>query len=225
MLNGKLVLGYCPIGNGSMVNPFDRIFDLKQDISKSIENVDAVVFWGGRDINPELYGDEPHPMNQASGDVGLSPRDEFEWKAMAYCIANNIPIIGVCRGAQMACAKAGGWLIQHVDRHGASHLVKTSDGELFNVTSCHHQMMYPYEVDHELLAWSHTNLSGIYEGPNGNSVSDYMKNHKEPEIVFFPRIRALAIQGHPEWVERADNSRFVSFCNEQVASKLLQLVN
>jgi len=225
MLNGKLVLGYCPMGNGNSVEPFDQVFDLKQDVSKGFANVDAVVFWGGRDINPDLYGDSPHPLNQAGKDNGLTHRDEFEWKAMAYCIANNIPIIGVCRGAQMACAKAGGWLIQHVDRHGVGHLVKTNEGELFNVTSAHHQMMYPYEVEHELLAWSHTPLSGVYEGENGESVAKFMANQKEPEIVFFPRIRALAIQGHPEWVERKESSRFVAFCNEQITSRLLQLVN
>ena len=225
MIDNKLVLGYSPLGNGDSIAPFDQLFELKQDITLSLDNVDAVVFWGGRDINPSLYGEDSHPYNQASHDRDLSPRDAFEWKAMTYCIAHNIPIIGVCRGAQLVCAKAGGTLIQHVEGHGNSHLVTTDSGELFNVTSSHHQMMYPYEVEHELLAWTHYAKSRRYEGAGGCDLSSLMKDKKEAEIVLFPRIRALAIQGHPEWVQTPESSRFVSFCNNSIAEKLLQLVN
>ena len=211
----NLVLGYCPEGNGHTIAPFDRVFGKQQDISKSIQGVDAVVFWGGTDIHPSLYGEEAHPKSQAYGSTP-SKRDLFEWNAMKYCKTNNIPMIGVCRGAQLMCAFAGGTLIQHVHGHvggRGNHAVNTKGHEkFFDVTSCHHQMMYPFNVHHDMLAWSAAKMSDRYESADGYID---MAGKVEPEIVFFPDINGLAIQGHPEW---AVTSAFADYCNEMILS-------
>ena len=222
MLNGKLVLGYCPVGNGNDIFPFDKIFEEKRNIaSDGFDDVDCVVFWGGEDIHPSLYNEDAHPFNQSRGKYPSS-RDEFEWKAMSYCRINDIPMIGVCRGAQMMCAKAGGFLIQDVSGHGSQHTVKTLEGEVFGVTSCHHQMMYPFDVEHELIAWSTNNMSRHYGGAKGVDLALMMQKRVEPEIVYFPRLNGLAIQGHPEWAQ--EKSRFVEYTNQLIRSKLLQNV-
>lgn len=219
MLNGKLCLGYCPQGTGT-VFPFNAVFPERKNLLGGFEGVDAVVLWGGEDIHPSYYNEKPHPMNQARHYPAPSKRDRFEWKVMLYCLMHGIPIIGVCRGAQFLCAFAGGYLIQHVDNHHSDHYVKTNDGREFEVTSCHHQMMYPYEVEHELLAWSSSKRSTIYEG--AGSINDQgMQVKPEAEIVYFPRVRGLAIQGHPEWAR--ESSEFVSYVNEMVRSRLLEL--
>lgn len=54
-----------------------------------------VIFWGGTDINPELYGEKPSPYTQ----IPDKYRDNIETQQALYCIKNNIPIIGICRGA------------------------------------------------------------------------------------------------------------------------------
>lgn len=223
MLNGKLCLGYCPEGNGHSIYPFNKIFPQGKNIKDGFEGVDAVVFWGGMDIHPTLYGEGFHPFNQASGSIP-SKRDLFEWKVMLYCHVNKIPMIGVCRGAQLMCAFAGGTLIQHVDGHvgGGDHEVTTSEGEKFHVTSCHHQMMYPYNVEHDLLAWSTHNLSDSYEGAFRSKMT-IMDGKKEPEVVYFPDINGLAIQGHPEWA--GPDSDFVEYCQSLVRSHLLTEVD
>ena len=213
-------LGYCPIGNGNSVAPFNRVFSEKQDISISLDGVDAVVFWGGTDISPTLYNHDFHPFSQASRG-GLSNRDMFEWQAMKYCKLNNIPMIGVCRGAQMLCAFAGGYLIQHVNNHGTDHEMTTSDGQVMRTTSCHHQMMYPYNIPHEILAWSTEKLSKTYEGEVGEDLSDRMISRVEPEVVYFPTVKGLAIQGHPEW---AIGSEFAEYCNNLIREKLFNTV-
>ena len=217
--NVKLTLGYCPIGNGDTIAPFDRVFAYKKDISKSISGVDAVVFWGGTDIHPSLYKEKLHPKNQAYGDRP-SHRDVFEWKAMQYCKANKIPMIGVCRGAQLMTAFVGGRLIQHVTGHVGGkgrHVVCTKDDNFFDVTSCHHQMMYPFDVPHEMLAWSNVHLSDQYETADG--LVD-MKGKVEPEIVYYPEVNGLAIQGHPEW---AIQSTFADYCNGLIEAQLLAI--
>jgi len=210
-------LGYCPIGNGTSIAPFDKVFSKQQDISVSFAGVDAVVFWGGTDIAPTLYGHDFHPYSQATRQ-GLSSRDNFEWNAMKYCKVNNIPMIGVCRGAQMLCAFAGGYLIQHAAGHGSNHRMVTHTGVVMNTTSCHHQMMYPFNIPHEMLAWSSDKMSTIYEGEAGEDISDRMVGRPEPEIVYFPTIRGLAIQGHPEW---AVDTPFSAYCNDLIESRLL----
>lgn len=210
-------LGFCPIGNGDSISPFDEIFTDSGDISKEgLDGCDAVVFWGGTDVHPSFYGEKAHMKSQAQYERP-SMRDEFERKAMLACIARGIPMIGVCRGAQLMCAVAGGSIIQDVTDHNISHGVLTSTGESFLVSSAHHQMMNPWDVPHTLLAWSSKPLSRHYQDGKHQSVPE-MKQHPEPEIVYFPKIKGLAIQGHPEWVD--PTTPFTQYCNKAIMEYL-----
>jgi GMP synthase-like glutamine amidotransferase len=215
-------LGYSPWGNGHQVYPFDAIFTEKQDCFESgFDGVNAFVLWGGTDIHPSYYGQQHHSWSGAP--VNPSVRDQFEWQAMKYCKAHGIPMIGVCRGAQFLCAFAGGKLIQDVSGHGTSHTMTTSEGEVMTTTSSHHQMLDVFGTNHELLAWSSTNRSDHYYGERSVTPAHINLNtFKEPEVVFFPDIKALAIQGHPEWADESD--RFVEYCIEQVQSCLFNEV-
>lgn len=207
------VLGYSPWGNGTSVHPLDEIFDRKQDCTKQgFEGIDAFVLWGGTDIPAAFYRQQPSRMNQQQGDP--TNRDVWEWNAINYCVSAGIPIIGICRGAQMLCAAAGGSLFQDVEGHGTGwHSVKTVSGEVMQTTTCHHQMMDLRNTDHTLLAWSLLNLSDKYisEG-EVDLINELPPGFKEPELVLFPKLNALAIQGHPEWmkVDHAYTQYFLS---------------
>lgn len=216
-------LAYSPWGNGNSIYPFDALFDNAVNAyDKGFKGVDAFLLWGGTDIHPSFYDAQPHRTNQAS--ALPSERDVWEWQAMKHCKANNIPIIGVCRGAQFMCAFAGGKLIQHVSGHDMGHhKVVTKDGDLFDVTSAHHQMLDLTDTTHELIAWTPTKLSAFYYGERSETPPTLAHSlrtdaFKEPEIVFFPEFKGLAIQGHPEWAEV--NSDFVNKTNELVVEYL-----
>ena len=213
-----LTLGYMPDGTGT-VFPFNETFKYGQNVLKDgFDGVDALVLWGGEDIAPIYYNETRHPKNQ-NWDGVPSKRDANEWKAMQYAKMHNIPIIGVCRGAQFLCAFSGGTLIQHTTGHHQNHLMTTSEGEIIETSSCHHQMMYPFAVpNYELLAWSTEGRSTCYEGQEGQVYSD-MKSRVEVEVVYFPQTRGLAIQGHPEWCEQ--DSEFARYCNRMVRERLL----
>lgn len=165
-------------------------------ISVDPDELDAesiLILWGGGDISPSLY--KSKVSIRGGGSEQPNQRDAIEWAMTQQAIKLQIPIIGVCRGAQMLCAAAGGKLIQHFDNHaGRNHEITTVEGDRLTVNSLHHQLMYPFEVDHELLAWSSTNLSQEYH--------DEYKVLKEipcePELVVFPKIRGIAVQWHPE---------------------------
>lgn len=197
-----MLIAYSPYGNGHSIWPFGKVFNQAVSLDKMIAKPDAILLWGGTDVHPSFYNEVRHDTSQAS--ALPSDRDKFEWKAMMWAKANNIPIIGVCRGAQFINVFAGGKLVQHCNGHHKDHLVTCEDGEIFSVTSSHHQMLRLDGTDGQLLAWSRERLSTFYV--NGDNEAVHID--KEPEIVFYPSIKALAIQGHPEWVD--DKSRFVN---------------
>ena len=216
-----LTLGHVGMGTGD-VEPFDQRYDTGMLVNaKAIQNgcdIDALVIWGGEDISPSIYGDMVSRYTHAPSVP--SRRDRIEMDACMAAIDRGIPIIGVCRGAQLVCALAGGRLIQHVNGHSGSHMMETSEGDLIRTTSVHHQMMYPFDVECELLAWSETNRSDVYI--IGNDQTDpSMENKCEPEVVWFPEIKALAIQGHPEFVSNPDTDPFVQYCMRMVDQYIL----
>lgn len=206
-------LGYLGYGTGSF-RPFDQVFAHGKPVTpEDVSNgaCDAVVIWGGEDIATSLYGEEGGVWTGA--DRYLSKRDTIERDACNAAIAKGIPIIGVCRGAQLLCAMAGGKLVQHVEGHNrGDHDVTTSDGRTIITTSYHHQMMWPYDVEHEMLAVSSKKRSRIYAFNASNVKNSISKD--EPEVVWFPKIKGLAIQGHPEFMD--DTDEFVGYCNELV---------
>lgn len=154
---------------------------------------DVIVVWGGADISPSLYKREKSHLCWA--DEVPSRRDQVEWDMMQRAIALNIPIIGICRGAQMLCAAAGGYLMQHVNGHGGSHHVETYKGDLITTNSIHHQMMVPLGTEHEVLAQIPVDKlrSDVYW--DGNQKVDHKQ---EPEFIYFNKVRGFAVQWHPE---------------------------
>lgn len=215
-----LTLGYVGIGTGTL-EPFDQRYPegklvSVEDIALG-EGIDALVIWGGGDISPTLYNSGVARWCGASAE--LSRNDKVESAAISAAITRGIPIIGVCRGAQLCCAMAGGKLIQHVDGHaGGNHEITDNKGNKHITTSVHHQMMYPWDVDHELIAWSSSRRSRVYQ-TDLTDVDPVACEKVEPEIVWFPKIKALAIQGHPEFMR--DDDPFVNYCMTLVDQYIL----
>lgn len=188
-------------------------------IVDDMRDADLVVFTGGEDVNPELYGKRPHPTTWFS-----RQRDRLEVEEFEEARDRNKKIIGICRGSQLMCALAGGILVQH-QRHPMIHSIKTSDGRTIYTTSTHHQRQYPWggkKPNFKLLAWAPSRFSPFSQG---EGKEDNMANSKRPEaeIVLYPDIKALAIQGHPEMVYPARTEweqEFIGYCREQLDSHM-----
>ncbi|MDR5700430.1 gamma-glutamyl-gamma-aminobutyrate hydrolase family protein [Agromyces aerolatus] len=121
-----------------------------------VARMDAVVVVGGDDVDPRRYGEAPGPFT-----TYVDPeRDEFESALIEAAIDRGVPLLGVCRGAQLLNVVLGGALIQHLptgegESHGSyayprahrSHPVSTLPGSLAaklygataRVNSFHHQ--------------------------------------------------------------------------------------
>lgn len=201
------------MGYGQVFDPWDHTSDEFRDIPWLKENItkfDLVVLGGGADIHPHLYGHQ-----KAGAYTGEQPswRDKMEKEICDIAIANKKPIFGICRGAQMVCVAAGGKLIQHLDQHpGGRHPIETNDGRTIEMTSAHHQMMWPLGIQHEVLAWHNKSRKSchswryyIKDYPGDVNVEGdnvYPKDidpMKDLEAVYFPTINAVGIQGHPEF--------------------------
>lgn len=98
--------------------------------------VDALVLAGGRDVDARRYGAEPHE----AADPPATDRDEWEIALARVALDRGVPLLGICRGAQVLTVALGGTLVQHVPdlpgagahKHGpgefASHTVRTVTG-------------------------------------------------------------------------------------------------
>ena len=158
---------------------------------KTIEEADLVLFPGGSDISPELYGHKKHPKTHP-----FKSRDQEEVHAYRKAEALGKKIFGTCRGAQLICAlQPGGMLIQDQPNPGY-HSIKTIDGRELQVNSLHHQAQYPFKMnegDYKILAWS-DNILSFHQG----GLEEELHPKKECEIVYYPKAKALGVQHHPE---------------------------
>jgi gamma-glutamyl-gamma-aminobutyrate hydrolase PuuD len=175
--------------------PFARYGEFEFDAQKFIKDPKQfrlVVLTGGEDINPGLYGQR---TIEEVKNVNII-RDSREVYLATLAIANRIPIVGICRGAQLLNVMGGGSLIQHCDNHNYWHKMTVVGGKSITVSSTHHQMMVP-PPNARMLGWSTKRESTIYKTSKRRTNKPTM----ETEVVFLPKIFALAVQYHPEYMK------------------------
>lgn len=179
-----------------------------------IKGKELLVLHGGSDISPALYNQE---VGRAHASNKLSQRDYQEVEMVKRAQELGIPILGICRGAQLLCALGGGSLWQHVDNHvGGSHKLIMGD-KVFPTNSYHHQLMRP-TPEMEVLAVSEC-LS-----PQKWAAEELPEDSTdpEPEIVYFPQHNAIGVQGHPEWLGHGHMLNVITrqLCKERLNVRL-----
>src|SRR3954464_9126509 len=87
------------------------------DPSAVLAKVDGVLLTGGLDVDPELYGEAPHPSTETAPE-----RDRFEIPLSTAAVAQDVPLFAICRGVQVLNVAAGGTLVQDIPTTVASDL-------------------------------------------------------------------------------------------------------
>jgi hypothetical protein len=124
--------------------------------------------------------------------------------------------VTITKLAQFLTVLSGGKLIQHVTGHavGSTHGITFREGRYqgatMQITSTHHQMMFPYKMrdeDYSIIAVSSFYMSNTYLDGR-NEENELPDDFEECEIVFYPKTNSLCIQGHPEFSNCPEETRF-----------------
>jgi gamma-glutamyl-gamma-aminobutyrate hydrolase PuuD len=86
------------------------------DAPGPLDDVHGLVLTGGSDVDPAIYGADPHPENGPSDRA----RDDYESALLREALARDMPVLAICRGMQLLNVVRGGTLIQHLpnaDKH------------------------------------------------------------------------------------------------------------
>ncbi len=184
--------------------------DLAQEYFK---RADGVLFTGGLDYPPKLYGEKPHETIQEQ----TPERTKADLKLMRLALASPKPSLGICAGLQLCNIAAGGALIQHLPtaeahtrkaEEDSAHAVELGKGsllaELFGagtiqVNSSHHQAADPKRIGKGLRITARA-TDGTIEGIE----------KMRPGGRFF-----LCVQWHPERILNPAHRRkiFKAFIN------------
>ena len=75
-----------------------------------LDSLHALVITGGYDLDPAAYDQQPHPTT----DQPRSARDAWEFALLEGALQRGLPVLGICRGAQVLNVALGGTLHQHL---------------------------------------------------------------------------------------------------------------
>jgi putative glutamine amidotransferase len=81
-----------------------------EGIDETLDALDGLLFSGGSDLDPDLYGQETHAETN-----GVVPeRDRAELALLRAALERDMPVLAVCRGSQVLNVARGGDLVQHL---------------------------------------------------------------------------------------------------------------
>ncbi|MGH3320107.1 MAG: gamma-glutamyl-gamma-aminobutyrate hydrolase family protein [Streptosporangiaceae bacterium] len=141
----------------------------------------GLVLSGGPDVDPGLYGEQPHPRTC----VGSAADDAAEVGLARTMLGLGVPVLGVCRGFQLLNVALGGDLVQHLPdvvghvRHAPApgrfgrHPVTVAEGSRCHVAvggtaevySHHHQAVRRLAEPLVAAAWSDDGVVEAGEAP------------------------------------------------------------
>lgn len=94
-------------------------------VEETLSVLDGVVFSGGADVDPGMYGADAHPET----DVPQARRDAGELALLQAALERDLPTLAICRGFQLLNVARGGDLIQHLPEEIGNDVHKQVPGE------------------------------------------------------------------------------------------------
>lgn len=163
--------------------------DDEEEICQLMDMVQGVLFTGGHDVSPNVYGEEP--VNESV--VSCEIRDNMERTALRICLEQDKSVLGICRGIQFINAALGGTLYQDLPTQ-------------YESTIEHHQSA-PYNIPvHKVNIIEGTPLHNLV----GNSTIDVNSYHHQAVKKLAPELSVMAISEDEliEGVYREDKKFF-----------------
>ena len=132
-----------------------------------IAMADGLLLPGGGDLRPSLYGEAAHPSFSAA-EAG---RDDYELELARRAVDANLPLLAICRGAQVLNVACGGSLVQHIP---------DQVGTLVN----HEQRETPHTIAHEVWVTNGSLLESLMrETLEGDACPVNSRHHQAPAAL------------------------------------------
>lgn len=189
--------------------PSLRFIDLSKvaydAIRDSLALCDGLLLSGGEDIYPGLYGKEYDTLR-----CGTFNRERDAYEMLAFQLASEkaIPILGICRGMQFINVAMGGSLwIDLPEDLGTANTHRTGDEDWSEhiVTIMPSTLLASLHSSSSVMVASnhHQGIEKLAEGLIPAAFSNDMLieaiQKPDPQIHYL-----LAVQWHPEWMDRSD---------------------
>jgi len=94
-------------------------------VEETLDVLDGIIFSGGADVDPSIYGAEPHPET----DRPQAHRDAGELALLRAALERDLPTLAICRGFQLLNVVRGGDLVQHLPEEVGHQAHKEVPGE------------------------------------------------------------------------------------------------
>jgi len=98
-------------GGISVLLPPQHVDD--EIVDRVLDGLDGLIITGGRDVDPGAYGQDRHPATDEANEYNRL-RDAWEFELLKGAIRRGLPVLGICRGAQVLNVALGGTLHQHL---------------------------------------------------------------------------------------------------------------
>lgn len=176
-------------------------------------NISVIGFSGS--VSPEAFGEAPYNGKSSSSITISTDSSIFELLNRSLWSDNIKLVICMGRAAFIACALAGGGLLQNVSNHNEVGLKEAMiEGEPFLIPSTHTELMHPYNLpkeDYEVLAYS-LEKSTRYEGKYAKDAI-INKNYKEAEFILFKSFEKPVLAFTPDLNVMRINARALTATN------------
>lgn len=171
------------------------------------ERVDAILLPGGRDINPQRYQAAPLPTTHTPDDA----RDEAEITLAHWAIADDRPLLGICRGHQLLNVALGGTLIQDVATETATTITHDTPRDIPRNFVAHEATINPDSRLARILGVVKIGVNSLHHqavkaAAPGAYITAYAPDGIIEGLELPDRRFALSIQWHPEDMYQCDKS-------------------
>lgn len=182
-----------------------------EGVEETLAALDGIVFSGGADVDPTLYGADPHPET----DSPQARRDAGEMALLQAALERDMPMLAICRGFQLLNVARGGDLVQHLPEQTGNDVHKDVPGEF---------AVHPVEVEpasrlaaivgarSDVTSHHHQGLGRVGDGlvETAWAVDGTLEAVEDPRQRF-----TLGVQWHPEAAE--DQALFDALVHEALA--------
>ena len=168
----------------------------KSQIDSLVESVEIVLFSGGKDVNPILYGEEVLFENVQRYNL----RDKIEMMVMQSAVEQGKKVFGICRGQQLINVYFGGTLFQNAQEQAKSKVRHMQD----QVDQLAHKITIDSEgflknVYSESVIWINSyHNQAIKDLGKGLKISAKSQSDNIIEAIEHTSLPVYAVQWHPE---------------------------